>query len=377
MKELQKFSKIILYALTHKQESIVSSLKEFLDKSDTITFETISEYPILREKISNDCLIITSQDAANKNYDSRVYDLLYKRGVALSISCERFLVHSLAILKNRATACLGEVALLFLPIHLSGLLERIFILYGFKVQNIASFSQLAQLEKRDFIHLVFDQDLSGISPENPNRGSYREESIRRIKRVSAANADMSVFVVKNFQQGSLFDDVTSSVRSICNLLLSYEEYLVFIKYFLHFFSANNLIQIQKKVLESSSHSRYFHWNRLHNPKRAYSELLENACPLQSSSGYRQVGISIDDWIPLELNLLLLSWLDEYLTHSEESKHRASFRFIEPKVSKEPPSIKLSEELSKLNSISFQNNTVTPHFRSTMPNEPKSLEGGPT
>ena len=379
MKELQKFSKVIFYSLTQKQISIISSLKEFLDENNSIGFELISEYPILSEKISGDCLIVTSHDTIDQKRNSRVHDLLYERGIPLLISCNHFLTHFSLILKNQNIACLGEVALLFLPDHLKNHLERIFTLYGFRVKSIDSFSRLEQLEKRNFIHLVFDQDLSGISQNNPRKRTYHEESIQKIKKVSLSNSNMSVFVVKDFKQGSLFDDVTSSVRDICNLLLSYEEYLIFIKSFLHHSSINSLLQGQKNIFENSSQSKYFHWSRLHNPKKIYSELLENTHDLNSNPIHKHIpwlNTSMNDLIQLELNLLLISWLDDYLTHSEESKNRASFQFIGSEALGESSSSKLLKDFSKPNSVPFQNNRVDPHARSIVPNEPSSLEGGP-
>ena len=379
MKKLQKFSKIIFYSLTQKQTSIILSLKEFLDEKNDFAFELIPEYPILSERISNDCLVVTSCGMAGQNHDSRVYDLLFRRGIPLSISCDHFLMHSFSILKNQNILCLGEIALLFLPEHLKNLLERIFILYGFRVKSIDSFSQLEQLEKQNFIHIVFDQDLSGTSQNNPKRGGFREESIRKIKKISLSNNNMSVFVVKDFQQGSLFDDITSSVRDICNLLLSYEEYLIFIKSFLHYSSISRLMQGQKKVFENSVQSKCFHWSKLHNPKKIYSELLESVQSPGNGSTNKEIlwlNTSMNDLVQLELNLLFISWLDDYLTHSEESKNRASFRFVESVTLKEPPSIGSSKDSSKPSSVPFHNNRVDPHVKLIASNELNSMEGGP-
>ena len=383
MKKIQRFSKMIFYSLSEKQASFVWNLREFLEEKKgehEIEFEFVKEYSALSERIPSDCLIVLDNDLLHSNQDRGIlYNTLYKKGIPLCIPWDKLLRFFPQILKSKTVVCSGEVVLMFLPNHFKNLLRGLFRLYGFNVKTIDTASQLEQLEKQEYLHLVFDQDLSNVFRNNPRKGLLREESIQKIKKISTLNSNMSIFVVKDFQQGSLFDDITSSVKDICNLLLSYEEYLIFIKHFLHHAATNSFVSGGKKFLEDSSRWRYLGWNRLHNPKKIYSELFEDSSGLRSAS-MREEGtwLNLDDLLQLELNLLFVAWLDDHLAYSEESKNRASFRFIETggEEGDAPTGISPFDSSNK-SSVPFHNSKVAPQTRLILPNEPEIREGGPT
>ena len=382
MSVLPKFFRILFYRPNSQGRFLLPPIKEVSRQLNTsLEFEDIYEYEELKQKLNHQSLLVSFV-----HFDRKLCWLLMQRGSPLAMKWKPFLSCFSELFKHINTPVRGEVALLFLLPSFKDILEGVFRLHGFKSNVVTSLAQLEKIGQKKLSHIVFDQDLLGLKINRSRLGSTREEVITHLKRICVNDRETTVFVVKDFQQGSLFDDMNSSVKDISNLLLSHEEYILFIKTFLKHLSFQKAVQEKEKLCEELRlpYSDKNPWKLLKNPKNIYSELTGGkGGGVQELPESDLVSSSFTDW---RIRELLLEWLFAY---AEEIKNRASSKFMRGRVEAKGPvstGLPLTKSLrvvpkacgaaSKPSDVPDQKRNVLPHLISRLSNEPEKRAGGP-
>ena len=385
MSALPKFFRILFYRPNPQGRFLLPPIKEVSRQLNALLeFEEVYEYEELKKKLNHQTLLVSFV-----RFDRKLCWLLMRKGSPLAMKWNSFLSCFSELFKHINTPVRGEVALLFLLPSFNNILEGVFRLHGFKTNVVTSLARLEKIGQKKLSHIVFDQDLLGLKINRSRLGSTREEVITHLKRVCVNDRETTVFVVKDFQQGSLFDDMNSSVKDISNLLLSHEEYILFIKTFLKHFSFQKAVQEREKLCEELRlpYSAKNPWKLLKNPKNIYSELTgERAEGRERLKGPPESDLAASSFTDWRIRELLLEWLFNY---AEEIKNRASSKFMRGRVeAKEPVSNgfpltkslrlvpKARDAASKLSEVPDQKRSVLPHLISRLSNEPEMRAGGP-
>ena len=346
------FSHIVFFKPSNEDEILIESIQNFFNKvfnknEPTTNFDIINTESQLNSKFSLEGEYSSYLLVSFIVLSSHQFKYLYHKGLSFFLMWEDFLLCFQVLfinlkVKQRKSSYVNSVGLLFLPGYFQTILSGIFRIYGLNPQFINSMNALEKIKPEELCHIVLDQDLISLKVSPKQIRNYREKIITYIKRILNDNHSISVFVVKNFDQGSLFDDIISSVKDICNLLLSHEEYLLFIKRFLYE-SHTQIILKKLNTLQKKMQLSYFQknsWQCLKNPKKIYQELMgltdmSHAKPINStnhSNFANEISINHE-----KLNLILncqvkhklFEWIDHYLLNpdSEDRKNRASFEFM--------------------------------------------------
>ncbi|MBN8219440.1 MAG: hypothetical protein J0L53_00870 [Spirochaetes bacterium] len=129
----------------------------------------------------------------------------------------------------QSPAVFGEVVLAFLPDLLRAQAMRMFSLFGFNPVAVDSTQALLKELKHGASLVVFDQDM----PVLRNRVHESREKIFSLLRAERRqHRQLAVLIIKDFDQGSLFGDMTTLAKDVSNAMLSPHEFLEFIRNYL-------------------------------------------------------------------------------------------------------------------------------------------------
>ncbi|HRP69691.1 MAG TPA: hypothetical protein PLY93_09185 [Turneriella sp.] len=130
----------------------------------------------------------------------------------------------------QASTIFGEVVLAFLSEPLKKQAVRLFSLFGFNPIAVDSLPILLKELKHRASLVVFDQDM----PTQPKqRGAENRTKIFSLLRAERKQRrQLSVIIIKDFDQGSLFSDMTTQAKDVSNAMLSPQEFLEFIRNYL-------------------------------------------------------------------------------------------------------------------------------------------------
>jgi len=210
----------------------------------------------------------------------------------------------------------------FLDPSYTKILKYIFELFNFQLSHVSNLKELNNILEVSPDHLVIDLDMNGETL------AKRNSTLSLIHRKIISSNKLSVNVIKNFNNGSIFNDICSPVNKICDIILSPQEYTVFIIKILHM----NLFENSNLSLHTARQS----WlpgkktgngefkplsnvfNYLKRPKSVYNTLCTTINNPLHSAYLKQMKL-----IQMKKNMIF--WLKDYIESSITSE-QGSFTF---------------------------------------------------
>jgi len=165
---------------------------------------------------------------------AHAYRAALDAGITYLISFDEFLSKATQIIPLKASATFGDVLLAFLPETLRRQASGIFSLYGFNPVAVDSPQALQRELKHGATIVVFDQDMPTLKTRV---SEIREKIFSLLRAERRAHRQLAVILVKDFEQGSLFGDVTTMAKDVSNALLAPTEFLEYIRNYLSDFHA--------------------------------------------------------------------------------------------------------------------------------------------
>lgn len=150
-------------------------------------------------------------------------------GHVAAISFHEFQKHAATAICLQSPAVFGEVVLAFLPDQLRAQAMRMFTLFGFNPVAVDASQALLKELKHGASLVVFDQDM----PTQKNRvHESREKIFSLLRSERRQHRQLAVVIIKDFDQGSLFGDMTTLAKDVSNAMLAPHEFLEFIRNYL-------------------------------------------------------------------------------------------------------------------------------------------------
>lgn len=222
------FERFVFYhasAADRERVSALQILHSRLSPSRTFFIHSAVE---LAEIMPNDLLICCGDTLPG------IYRTLHETGIATVMKLAVFQAQADRVLQLQSTAVFGEVVLAFLPDLLRKQAMRMFSLFGFNPVTVDSSQGLLRELKHGAAIVVFDQDMPALK----GRISESREKIFSLLRAERrAHRQLAVMIIKDFDQGSLFGDMTTMAKDVSNAMLSPNEFLEFIRNYLSDFHA--------------------------------------------------------------------------------------------------------------------------------------------
>ncbi len=324
----------IFAGLDQKQIRYLESLKiQYNDSREWIYLEQ-AQYQNSREPVNlhQDQLLeiqkyLLPQSLVIAPPSEQIENLLYDKGSPFYIHWEDFFRQSHTIIQSAEALSLRKIGLAFLPPTEEKLLSSIFSLYGYSVTNIHSGDQLQDLLQNGLNYLILNLDF----PESIAR--HRNKLLNLVKYAVFHEQRLTVNVVKDFNRGSLFEDLASPVREFCNLILSPQEYILFIKQYLYeraidrvkflhkglwTYEATSYIKPGSKIEQSLPLNNIF--SPLKNYRKSFEQLQQN----EDQDKRKQFILDIET---VEMRNSLLKWLDPYLMKICDQQSTGHFAFV--------------------------------------------------
>ncbi|MDH4199959.1 MAG: hypothetical protein OEV66_06215 [Spirochaetia bacterium] len=213
--------KFIFIGLTEDQIQLIKSLKnEFNSLTDRFYWIFMQNTEDLACHLDQKTLII-SHDARK----AIVMETMHRMGHPLFLTWPDFLRFFHMLININLAPLERNVSLAFIPENYAKIYSTLMSLYGFNVSIIDQAIQLESALEAGIDYLVFDLDMNQL-PEKKRLGL-----MQKIKYY--CKQGLMANVIKNFDTGSLFNDILSPVKDISNLLLSPEEYAIFLRKYLY------------------------------------------------------------------------------------------------------------------------------------------------
>lgn len=168
------------------------------------------------------------------NSAAAAYRTALDSGLTCLLSFENFLTKAAQLITLTASAVFGEVVLAFLPETLRRQASGIFSLYGFNPVAVDSSQALLRELKHGAAIVVFDQDMPSL---RGRVNESREKIFSLLRAERRAHRQLAVVIIKDFDQGSLFGDMTTMAKDVSNAMLSPAEFLEYIRNYLSDFHA--------------------------------------------------------------------------------------------------------------------------------------------
>jgi len=210
----------------------------------------------------------------------------------------------------------------FLDSSYTKILKYIFELFNFQTLHVSNLKDLINILEVSPDHLVIDLDMNGETL------AKRNSTLSLIHRKVISSNKLSVNIIKNFNNGSIFNDICSPVNKICDIILSPQEYTVFIIKILHMnlFENSNLSLHTarqswlpgRKVTNGEFKPLSNVFNYLKRPKSVYNALCTTINNPLHSEYLKQMKL-----IQMKKNMIF--WLTDYIESSSNSE-QGSFIF---------------------------------------------------
>jgi hypothetical protein len=165
---------------------------------------------------------------------AHAYRTALDRGLTCLLSFETFLTTAPQLIQLTVSAAFGEVVLAFLPEALRRQASGIFSLYGFHPVAVDSSQALLRELKHGACIVVFDQDMPSL---RGRVNESREKIFSLLRTERRTHRQLAVVIIKDFDQGSLFGDMTTMAKDVSNAMLSPAEFLEYIRNYLSDFHA--------------------------------------------------------------------------------------------------------------------------------------------
>ncbi|GEM_PF-3590128 len=274
----------------------------------------------------------------------RLGNLMFHHGIAHYVSLRDFLIHgSQMVLAGEDNVIPKErVILAFLPMHIENLIHSILYRLGYQVSLAHSAAMLTKLLESRHCCMILDSDISYFQSKIRAK---RESMFREIRKSMDNNPDFSIILLKDFDQGSLFEDMQSSIRQISNILLSPQEFLLFLLKFISAFSYDLNTSLYQKNINSNP---YLPENKPFNVKSIgvnFKNMKETFYKMADGGVIERMQKNREYIHTLEKNAIFLQpflWLENYLLHTEANASRESFTFIS-----RPPEFSAGNSMEKV------------------------------
>lgn len=217
-------ARLVFYCpeMRHKTEAEFL-LKEIKENAFPVELYLVESEAKMLESVDAGSMVISFGPAKG-----RLGNLLYSAGVPFHITFSKFRKIWPDIYRKKRVLLPGIFILAYLPPNIEKIAAAMVMLYGYDVIRVQHYNELTKaIKNAGPIHLVFDQDMPTL--KNKQTGDNRETIFRAIKAAQKTNPRFSVSVIKDFDQGSLFEDLGSSVKEITPGLFSPEEFLSFFR----------------------------------------------------------------------------------------------------------------------------------------------------
>lgn len=321
---------IIFYKLTGPQTGIVQSLMQVKNSLGGREKWIITDCEEDIKAFASAHTIMVSDESSRAKLGS----MMYQVGISRYLSFDDFVSFFPDIYKLSVSNQSGKVVLAFLTESYTALLSGIFSDYGYETIVVNSSEQLQQALKQNIAYLVIDQDM----PNWDTNKRIRENIFKMLLDQRVRDPHFAVSVIKDFSVGSLYDDVLSSIKKVANLMLSPEEYLVFLTRFLRQYGVEKLkIRFRNLPQPADIHETIAGTKKtmkksmslfLRNGKRIYNHIASEEHP--DLLKYQQT--YINEYHNLDRRASLFEWLEDFLDHGEEKNNRASFSFVKGNAS---------------------------------------------
>ncbi|MCX7632914.1 MAG: hypothetical protein N2Z22_06245 [Turneriella sp.] len=213
------FSRVVFFQASafHRQAiSALSSLFSHLQAQHLLFIDRLTE---LSRLDATDLVICCSAPFAACARAAR------EAGLCYLTNWERFLALAPALSKLQTNAPFGEVLLAFLKPRPAGQMAALFRIFGFRTIIVDSLPNLERELRNGAALVVLDQDLPLLAHRATE---LRRKVLALLRHQRKLHRHLAVIILKDFSQGSLFDDVVSEAKEVSNALLSQEEFFEFI-----------------------------------------------------------------------------------------------------------------------------------------------------
>lgn len=241
-----------------------------------------------------------------------VADYLYTHGYPFSMSFSEFCRNLHNISHLRVTAVHGEAVLAYLPSRCVRFYSSLFELYGYHTIEVESIPALTKALKQGINYVVFDQDMPG---HRQKISETRQRVLDLLKHHRKSHPLFALSVIKDFDQGSLFNDIGSGTRDVVNIMLSPDEYSLFL---LNYLSDFLMAKIQETLGEPGKSggplpfgkkgSRISFSLGMRDAKSVYRAFLDDDYHIHQ----RLRDTALDELSALQLKTTMTKWISDYL-----------------------------------------------------------------
>lgn len=250
-----------------------------------------------------------------------IYRTLHETGLATAMTLAAFQTQAARVLQLQSTAVFGEVVLAFLPDLLRRQAMRMFSLFGFNPVAVDSSQGLLRELKHGAAIVVFDQDM----PVLKGRVNESREKIFSLLRAERRqHRQLAVMIIKDFDQGSLFGDMTSMAKDVSNAMLSPNEFLDFIRnYLCDFHAAHATWKLRIGHATGLAHSTY---TGRPSPCLGLAD-VKSAFQLSQDKAYHEFAHAREQMLvetqDLAVRMAVTEWMfDKQLVHEAESYQKS-------------------------------------------------------
>jgi hypothetical protein len=249
-----------------------------------------------------------------------VYRALLEIGVTTAVPLTVFQQLAARLIPLQAVAIFGEVVLAFLPDLLRRQASRLFSLFGFNPVSVDSSQGLLRELKHGAAIVVFDQDM----PAAKGRVHESREKIFSVLRAERRqHRQLAVVIIKDFDQGSLFGDMTTMAKDVSNAMLAPHEFIEFIRNYLSdFHTAHATWKLRVGHATGLAHSTY-----TGRPSSCLGLAdIKSAFQFSQDKAYHEFAHAREQMLvesqDLAVRMRITEWLfDKQLAHEAENQQR--------------------------------------------------------
>lgn len=302
-------------------------------------------------------LVVSDLDPAQK-----IGEQLFSKGVSYFLSWENFLQYFSNLFSLQTFSQSPVVCLTFIEPSFANVLRGLFSLYGFEVCVANDFQTAKKILKmntpldkkadKDFSVDYFIFNLDGM----PNQKKEYEQLLKDFRQMVKLNSSVAVSLVKDFSKGSLYEDILSKIKEINNILLTKEEYILFILRYLQEFRSYELFaqtfhQLDSEWLVRRKQKPYLDKKRFSLLLRDGKSLYNNFSQTANVEKKKRIWLEHHNAMnQLLLRKLFSDWLNTYFEFTDEKRKRGSFTFVGATETED-----FAETVKKINSMNRKEN----------------------
>lgn len=309
---------LVLEESSTKRQAIESLNKAYPAISENFEWEFIDHPDQISEKLTQRTLVLCGE-----NFRSEVHQILYTNGSPFCLNTDRFLQNYFNWTLPYSWPIRQSVVALFPPTELTPLLEQILNLYGF---HLLSMHYPEEVE--NFFHepVEFDYVILNIGMNNLDKLS-RDRIMKKLKATVGSRVPVSL--IKDFSQGSIYEDINSFAKNLSNLILSPEEYLVFL---IHFLEKLEYTRLEETIEKNQKGKKInlqisgikispLNFEKMKDGKTCYNETIDEKKRVPEISSFAPEAEKI------AMRTALTEWLEHFIVTNEGEHQRSLFTFI--------------------------------------------------